>query len=454
MRHTAQLPFVTPWIREEQAQALALISEVIDAPPQCATLVQQDLVRGVGQPGRGAPGLTGDQVLRIALAKHLTGDSDRTLAFRLADSVSYRAFCRLGILEEVPRYQTLQQKVRQIRAATWGVIHQAIVQTALAHGLDDATRVRIDSTVVEADIHAPTDATLLADGVRMLTRCLRHAHQVGVGPRVRSRVQRAKHRAVAIQDTRAADTVTRTRLYRELVAITRDVLEMATPVLDALQARPAMPPVGGPVDPRRARLCTRLTALCTLVPRVIDQTERRVFAGEPVPATEKLVSLVEPHADILVKDRRDTDYGHKIFLSAGQSLVFDVAIVRGNPADATWTVPMARRLTQQYGVTPPALTYDGAFASQDNLTTLKADGVRDVVFAKHRGLAVAAMTDDPALFRARRRFRAGIESVISRLKRAFGLTRARWRGAAGFVGYVRRAMVAANLLALAHHLLR
>lgn len=454
MRHTEQLPFGTPWIREEQAQALALISEVIDAHPQCATLVQQDLVGGVRQPGRGAPGLTGDQVLRIALAKHLTGDSYRTLAFRLADSVSYRAFCRLGVLEEVPRYQTLQQNVRKIRAATWTVLHQTIVQTALGHGLDDATRVRIDSTVVEADIHAPTDATLLADGVRMLTRCLRHAHQAGVGPRVRSRVQRAQHRALAIQDTRAADTVTRTRLYRELVAITREVLAMATPVLEAVQAKPALQPSAALVTPRHERLVTRLTSLCTLVPQVIAQTERRVFAGEPVPAAEKIVSLVEPHADILVKDRRDTHYGHKIFLSAGQSLVFDVAIVRGNPADATWTVPMAQRLTQQYGILPLALTYDGAFASQDNLTTLKADGVRDVVFAKHRGLDVAAMTDDPAIFRALRRFRAGIESVISRLKRAFGLTRARWRGAPGFVGYVRSAIVAANLLALAQHLLR
>ena len=121
-----------------------------------------------------------------------------------------------------------------------------------------------------------------------------------------------------------------------------------------------------------------LRHLSTLLPRVaqvIDQTTQRVLHGEPVPADEKLVSLFESHADVLVKDRRDTYYGHKIFLTTGGSgLTLDCAIPKGNLGDVTWAVPLVRRHRRRFGAAPRKTSMDGAFASTTNLADIKTLG--------------------------------------------------------------------------------
>jgi IS5 family transposase len=185
---------------------------------------------------------------------------------------------------------------------------------------------------------------------------------------------------------------------------------------------------------------------------VIAQATRRVLHGESVPAPEKLVSLFETHTDVIVKDRRDTYYGHKIFLTGGASgLILDCVIPKGNPADSTWTVPMLRRQGALFGRPPRQASFDGGFASADNLAAAKALPVRDVCFSKKRGLAVLEMVKSSWVYRKLRDFRAGIESGISLLKRVFGLARCVWKGAVGFHAYVRTAVLAANLLTLARH---
>jgi IS5 family transposase len=177
-----------------------------------------------------------------------------------------------------------------------------------------------------------------------------------------------------------------------------------------------------------------------------------VLHGESVPAPEKLVSLFETHTDVIVKDRRDTYYGHKIFLTGGASgLILDCVIPKGNPADSTWTVPMLRRQGALFGRPPRQASFDGGFASADNLAAAKALPVRDVCFSKKRGLAVLEMVKSSWVYRKLRDFRAGIESGISLLKRVFGLARCIWKGAVGFHAYVRTAVLAANLLTLARH---
>ena len=208
------------------------------------------------------------------------------------------------------------------------------------------------------------------------------------------------------------------------------------------------------LPPTRAlhRLHRKLTEMLPRVEQVIAQATRRVLHGEGVPATEKLVSLFEAHTDVIVKDRRDTYYGHKIFLTGGASgLILDCAIPKGNPADATWTVPMLQRQGVLFGRPPRQASFDGGFASADNLAAAKALPVRDVCFSKKRGLAVLEMVKSSWVYRKLRDFRAGIESGISLLKRVFGLARCIWKGAAGFHAYVRTAVLAANLLTLARH---
>ncbi len=183
-----------------------------------------------------------------------------------------------------------------------------------------------------------------------------------------------------------------------------------------------------------------------LILQIINQTERRIFAKEKVPATEKIVSLFEEHSDIIVKGSRDVQYGHKINLSTGRSgLVLDVVIEEGNPADSDRFMPMLERHIANYGRAPRQMAADGGYASIENLHKALELDVTDVVFHKKRGLKVEEMAKSPWVYRKLRNFRAGIEAGISCLKRAYGLGRCNWKGLAHFKAYVWSSVVAHNL---------
>jgi IS5 family transposase len=227
-------------------------------------------------------------------------------------------------------------------------------------------------------------------------------------------------------------------LYRELIAkveVTLGYLESARPAV-ARCAAPWALVWQHEVDHYRA-----------LIEQVIDQTRRRVLDGEKVPAGEKIVSLFEPHTDIIHKEPRETQYGHKVTLSTGCSaLVLDAVVEAGNPADATCYLPMLERHAQQYGKIPTSVATDGAYASQENLEKAKAQGIENVMFHKTRGIEIEAMTAKRWLYYKLKRFRAGIEAGISYLKRCFGLGRCNWKGLAHFKAYVWSAIFAHNLV--------
>ena len=186
-----------------------------------------------------------------------------------------------------------------------------------------------------------------------------------------------------------------------------------------------------------------------LIERLIMQSERRVLAGEAVPASDKLVSLFEPHADIIRKGR-EIAYGHKLNLTTGRSgLILDLVVEAGNPADSERLLPMLERHVALYGEPPRQAAADGSYASRDNLRRAKACGVRDMAFHKRGGLGIEDMVRSRWVYRKLRNFRAGIEADISCLKRAYGLARCTWRGLGPFRAYVWSAVVAYNLALLA-----
>ena len=187
-----------------------------------------------------------------------------------------------------------------------------------------------------------------------------------------------------------------------------------------------------------------------LIERVIAQTKRRVFDSETVPAGKKLVSLFEPHADIIVKGGRQVRYGHKLNLATGKSgLILDVVIEQGNPADAERFLPMLDRQIARTGTPPRQTAADGGYASRANLAAAKDRGVGDVAFHKKCGIAVADMVKSPGVYRRLRNFRAGIEAGISCFKRAYGAARCTWRGLDHFKAYIWSAVVAHNLVLFA-----
>jgi len=436
-----QLSLTPTWGPHQHTRELQMIAKILEAHPQLGALVHRDLV-GDRRADTGRRGLSGDQVLRIAVLKQIHGLSYRELEFHLQDSAAFRCFVGLGF-DEWPRFQTLQDNAKRIRSETWEAIHRVLIGFARREGIERGRTVRADTTVVEANIHEPADSALLWDGVRVMTRILRRMAKQR--PSLRrafpDRRRSVKRRAYAIKFHRRSIDVVAT--YRELIRATEEMCVAARHVGERVSG----------VAPLEA-LRRELLEVLPLVEQVIDQARRRVLEGERVPASEKIVSIFEPHADILVKDNRATYYGHKVCLTGGKSsLVLDCVIEEGNPPDSTLVARTLERHVDLFGQAPRQVAMDGGFASKENVALAKAMGVEDVAFNKRSGLEIHEMVRSAWVFRRLRDFRSGIEGIISTLKRAFQMDRCTWRGAESFKAYVWSSVTSFNLVAMARHLL-
>jgi IS5 family transposase len=313
--------------------------------------------------------------------------------------------------------------------------------------IEKGREARMDCTVVSSNIHEPSDSTLLFDSVRVLTRMLGQINErfKGLDVPFSDHTKRAKRRMLGVMN--AKNKKIRDSKYEDLLKVTNKTVSYAQNAVSLLEQYPFE---NSAVMMTALSLAEDLKQVIELTHKVIDQTTRRVIHDESVPAREKIVSLFEPHTDIIVKDRRETFYGHKICLSSGSSnLITDCLIVDGNPADSTLTDEMLDRQKEIYGRYPLKVALDGGFASKENLKSAKGKGVKDVCFAKRRGVEVEDMCRSEYVYKRLRRFRAGVESGISWLKRCFGFARCTWKTLRSFKSYVWASIVSANLLTLA-----
>jgi len=436
-----QMPLMPPEIDHPQAVELDAISRILDATPTICDLAMQDLSPKVAKDPTGAQGMSAEQVVRVAIVKQMFEFSYQDLAFHLADSVSLRRFCRIGIADKGFKKSVLCKNIKSLSPSTWEAINRCIVQYAKDDDIEKGRQVRVDCTVVESNIHAPSDSTLLWDSVRVLTRILTKAkeHFPHSGISFHNHTRRAKRRMLGIQY--AKNEKQRKDKYLDLLKLTRSTVDCAQKAADILSLKRRLVAM---------LMCDELKHYVGLALCVIGQTEKRIVHGQSVPASEKVVSIFEPHTDVIVKDRRDTFYGHKVCLTGGASnLIVDCIITDGNPADATLTETMLDRQNEIYGRYPLKVALDGGFASKANLKAAKGKKIKDVCFAKKRGLNVEDMCRSQWVYNRLRRFRAGIESGISWIKRCFGFARCTWKGLESFKSYVWASIVSANLLTIA-----
>lgn len=432
---TAQMSIFDLGIDHQIAYELKHMSQWLDQHPELLDLVAQDVLKDRGSL-LGRRGLTVETILRCAILKQYRQVDYRTLAFYLQDSVSFIDFARLGPTK-APGKSTLQSLVSAISDRTWSSLNQCLLASAQKQAIEDGTVIRVDSTVTDTAILKPMDSGLLSDSVRVMARLLKHSREFGmVGYRVHLR--KARRLASAIRN--ASSEATRHPLYEQLLQVTRITVGYLTKAYKRLKNK-----VSAQAWVRQVEHFEPLIA------QVIDQTERRVIKGEKVPSSQKIVSLFEPHTDIIVKSRREVQYGHKISICTGASaLVLDVIVEQGNPPDTQCLTPTLNRHIEQYGKAPVDLAADGGYASRDNLSQAKALGVKHPAFHKRVGLTVDQMTGDQWLYNKLRRFRAGIEATISYLKRCFGLSRCNWKGLAHFKSYVHSAVFTHNLVQMTY----
>jgi len=438
-----QMPLMEPAVDHPQAAELEAISRILDNNPTISELALQDLCRGKRRKRRsGANGMTADQVVRAGIAKQMLNFTYQELSFHIIDSKSLRRFMRIGIADKGFKKSVLCKNIKSLSPQTWEAINTQLVEYSNGEKIEKGRQVRIDCTVVETNIHEPKDSSLLLDSVCVLTRLLCKARDVfGLRISFTNHTRRAKRRNLAIFNAKSKKV--RENKYTDLIKVTRKTMGYAERAIEAIDKT-----VSTGLGIVALRL--DLNHYNDLAARVVDQTERRVILDEKVPASEKVVSIFEEHTDIIIKDKRDTFFGHKICLTGGASnLIVDCVITDGNPADSTLTEQMLDRQEEIYGRYPLKVALDGGFASKDNLKKAKGKGIKDVCFAKRRGLAVEDMCRSQWVYKRLRRFRAGIESGISWVKRCFGLTRCTWKGLRSFKCYVWASIVSANLLTIA-----
>jgi IS5 family transposase len=320
--------------------------------------------------------------------------------------------------------------------------------------------LRVDTTVVETDIHYPTDATLLWDTVRTVTRLVGKLHQrlprgvTGFTNRTRG----ARRRMQQLERMSATERHTQqVPQYRELLRITQQVLESARQVVTKTARIKGVDVISRvAID----QLCQQITTTCEMGDKVIDQTRRRVIDGEQVPTDEKLYSIFESHTHLIKrgKQRKPVEFGHKVFLAeSSQGLITDYAVLDGNPADTTQVKISLERHQEVFHHAPELYAGDRGFFSADNEDQCQQAGVRQVCIPQrggHKTAERAALERSPA-FKKGQRFRAGIEGRISVLFRGRGMKRCLAEGRERFEVLVGAAVLANNLMRIAellrHH---
>lgn len=429
-------------------QELQEMSQILDL---CAGMsevhenVKRDLV-GAKREDCGATGLSAEQALRAALVKEKLALSYRELEFHLLDSLSLRSFVRLEPTKRVSK-SVLNRDIRLITEETWNLFHECLKSYALGKEIEDGSRVRSDTTGTETNIHHPTDASLICDCVRVLTRLMAKANEnlEGLELEYSDHNRRARKRLYKINNAKNEDL--RRDQYRDILRVAEQTKSYAEKALRQLEGYTAHDVMSGLLQ---ATLTEEISQYLALTAQVIAQAIRRVLNGEQVPVADKIVSIFEPHTDIIEKGARETLFGHKVCLTSGRSgLILDCMILEGNPADTSLVEAIITRHRESYGSAPTQIAFDGGFASIDNAVVAKRLGVTDVMFSKTKGIDISMLVSSEKVFKVLSHFRAGIEAGISALKRSWGFTRVLAKGWNAFKTSLLNGIVAYNLTLLA-----
>lgn len=438
MRETrnAQASIFDFYAEHELGQQFKQLSELLDEYPRILTWVSKDFDKA-NVASTGACGLSLESIFRCLLLKQITGLSYNKLAFHLSDSPTYRAFVRLK-RGQSPSKSALQATVRRVQPETLQQIHQLLMSAWIDQGELSLDALRIDTTVVDSNIAPPLDSQLLDDGVRVLSRLMAKSKQI-TGVKIRFVDQRKPAKSLAFRLFHAKKSK-KIALYPNMIHCAQITLKQVSTAIDKVRLEA--------IDDTSAQQWRQqVEHYRSLLLKVIDQTQRRVFNDEKVPAAEKIVSLFEPHTDIIVKKFRDVQYGHKINLATERhGFVTYLRIEDGNPADVSLYMPVLDACQKDYERTPHSVVADGCYASQANVQRARAMGTKRTVFSKPAGLGLHAMGVKKKTFNALREFRAGVEGNISELKRAFGLSKATWKGHGGFMAYVWSSVLSYNLI--------
>jgi IS5 family transposase len=458
-----QLSFAEGLIAEEVSDLwedwMRPADQVLDDDQLLTTVYEALAKRSPKSRTRGRRGTPAEVVLRLLLLKHVRNWSYEVVEREVRANLVYRSFTRVGG-GKVPDDTVMNKWALALGPEVIESIHKRVVAIAQEKEVVEGRKMRLDTTVVETNIHYPTDSSLLGDGVRVLTRAMKRiAAIVGdVGAKLRDRSRSVKYRILEIgRAARSKGGAGKERLqqgYGKLLASVSRVVG---------QAKRFSHEIGTGVKASRdvfkqAALEGFRKELDTMAPRVkqvMQQAHARVFGGDThVP--EKLVSIFEPSTEVIRKGKasKPTEFGKMVKIQEGENqIITSFEVYEKRPSDSELLIPGIESHEGQLGRTPRVVAGDAAFYSAANEKQAHEKGVKRVCVPNRSTKSAERKREQKKpWFRSGQKWRTGCEGRISVLKRRHGLRRCLYKGDSGMKRWVGLGVIADNLIHIGDNL--
>ena len=412
---------------------LGLIDTILEQHPHLINLLGKDITRGQKSSVFGRKDTPSvEQIVRAAIYKELKGLEYRELEYHQTDSRICAAFIKIDDLRPYS-FQVYHKYISQISSDNLQKLLVELNKIAINEGLEDIEKIRQDSTVVETNIHYPTNNSILWDCIKEAHRLLGHLREEINTLSYRDYTTQAKKTYYKINVTKGQDK--RTELFRnQLVLFTKTINQVS----NVIKKNPFCGIIA-------MVLIEQLEKHLEVMNLVYDMVYLKEIKGEKVPNESKIYSIYEQHTDIIVKGSREVKFGHKVDLCSGKSnLVLHCQVLRGNPSDKELFTPAVDAIIDNYGKVPRDCATDGGYASLANQNHAKEKGISNIVFNKVVG-SLQNITSSKNIETRLKKWRSGIEAVISNIKRGYNLARCTWKGWEHFVAKVLWSIIAYNI---------
>jgi len=392
----------------------------------------------------GRPTFAIEKYIRLMVLKHKYALGYESLVKEVGDSITWRIFCRIAIDEPMPDPSTLIYARKRYGDKIVEEINAALIKHCEAKAILKTRKFRTDTTVVESDIHHPTDATLLQDGVKVITRMVRKIRKFASHA-----VQGFEDRTTEIKEkilSIAKVLRRRTReSWEEVDKITQSVIDVTQSVVNQAHAVIEKLRDNGKTTVQQGK--KKLAEAVTLTGKLVEQA-KQVVSGNRIIA-DRIVSFFDPEARPIRKGKlaKGTEFGYKVRIDETESgFVTGYAVYEGNPSDDELLVPAMEAHIERFGKAPQAVATDRGFSSKKNEMAIVDLGVKRVSLPR-KGKKGSARTEfeNEKWFKDLQRYRAAGEAKISLLKRKYGLNRSRYRGFAGSKCWVGFGILTHNL---------
>lgn len=422
------------WSRDTE---LGLFDAILEQHPHILFLLQDDIVAGTSKSIFGRKDTPSvEQIARAAIYKELKVLDYRQLEYHQVDSRICALFIKIDEMRPYS-FQMYQKYISKIRPESLQKVLIGINRIAIEEGLEDIQSIRQDTTVVQANIHHPTNNAILWDCIKEANRLLSHLKEEVNGLHYMDYSTEAKKTYFKINNTKSKDK--RTELFRkQLILYVKTINQLS----NVIKKKPGLS-IEAMVWVLQIEEHKKVMQL---VHKMVSQKE---IYGKQVPNEEKIFSIYERHTDIIVKGGREVEFGHKVNLCTGRgNLILNCDVLRGNPSDTSLFESTLDSVINNYGIVPRDSATDGGFASLKNQAKAKEKGIVNIVFNKVVG-SLQNITSSKNMETRLKKWRSGIEANISNLKRRFKLGRCNWKGWEHFVAKVLWSVIAYNIRVMA-----